>query len=199
MIPTVLAHDDLHVFQLVDTALETGQTVIFPTDTVYGMGGNPWDERALARVRTLKRRSADQPFTLHLATVDDIDRYACLDQGLRVRIARLLPGPYTLLLPASAAAPRCSVREKIVGVRVPCHPFFESIMRRLARPLFGTSVNVSGETALVDVDAIIDRFNNVDLIVTGPVGLAPSAILDLTVDPPRVVRGTCPEEVLGSL
>jgi L-threonylcarbamoyladenylate synthase len=193
MIPTVLTHDDPRVLSSVDAALETGQTLIFPTDTVYGIGGNPWDERTLARVRTLKGRPVDRPFTLHLPRVTDVDHYARLDGRLRARIARLLPGPFTCLLPASAVAPPSSVQRATVGIRVPDHVFFRSVVARLERPLFGTSVNVSGEPPMVDVDEIIDRFGEVDLIVTGPVGLAPSTILDLTVDPPRALRGTLPE------
>ena len=72
MMPRVLSHDDPDLEQELQQALETAQTVIFPTDTVYGIGGNPWDERTLERVRALKARSADQPFTLHLATVADL-------------------------------------------------------------------------------------------------------------------------------
>jgi len=184
----VLPFDDPKVPELVEEALETGKTLIFPTDTVYGIGGNPWDERTLAHVRTLKGRPADRPFTLHLPTIAVIERYAQLDDRLREVIRRFLPGPYTLLLPASTGAPPSAVKDSLVGIRVPDHPFFTDAIARLDRPLFGTSVNPSGEEPINDVAEIIERFGGVDLIVTGPVEGRPSTIVDATADPPRIVR-----------
>ncbi len=195
MMPRVLLHDHPEIGSAVDAALETGQTIVFPTDTIYGIGGNPWDERSLARVRTLKERPADRPFALLLPTCEAIERFVELDRRLRGLVDRLLPGPYTLLLPAAAGGPPSAVREGIVGIRVPDHPFFRRTMARLDRPLFGTSVNRHGEPPLVDIDRIIDRFASVDLIVSGPTGTGPSTILDLTVDPPRIVRGETPSEL----
>jgi len=189
MNPQVIPYDDPQVTALVEEALETGKTLIFPTDTVYGIGGNPWDERTLERVRGLKGRTADRPFTLHLPTTATIERYARLDGLLRDVILRYLPGPFTLLLPASTGAPPSAVKDGLVGIRVPDHPFFTDVIARLGRILFGTSVNVSGEPPINDVAEIIERFGRVDLIITGPVGEHPSTIIDATVDPPRVVRG----------
>jgi len=189
MMPTVLSHDDPDLASSLLRALETAKTLIYPTDTVYGIGGNPWDERTLERVRSLKERPAEQPFTLHLATVAAIEQYAVIDRRRLALIDQLLPGPFTLLLPASADAPPSSVLGGTVGVRVPDHPLFASIMAQLDRPLFGTSVNRHGEPPLNDINDIIDRFSGVDLIISGPVGLGPSAILDLTESPIRVVRG----------
>jgi L-threonylcarbamoyladenylate synthase len=199
MMPRVLPHDDRETLTAVDAALETGQTIVFPTDTIYGIGGNPWDERSLARVRTLKHRPADRPFALHLPTPTSIERYAALDERLRDLIERLLPGPYTLLLPAATGAPPSSVREGRVGVRVPAHPFFQQTLARLDRPLFGTSVNRHGEPPFASIDAIIDRFAAVDLIITGPTGMHPSTILDLTETPPSVIRGDLPDSLRSLL
>jgi len=80
------------------------------------------------------------------------------------------------------------VREGVVGIRVPDHPFFTDLIARLDRVLFGTSVNLSGEPPINDVAEIIERFGRVDLIITGPVEGKPSTIIDATVDPPRIVR-----------
>lgn len=194
--PTVLSSDDRATPDAVALALETGQTMIFPTDTVYGIGGNPWDRRTLDHVRRLKSRPADQPFTLHVCDVDEIPRFArCPEQLLR-RVRRLLPGPYTLLLPATDAAPASTVLNGTVGIRVPDHPFFERVIRQ---PVFGTSVNRHGGPPLNEPADIIETFTEVDLIVTGSVAGAASAILDLTATPIRVVRGAPPPEVLRLL
>ncbi len=199
MMPQVLPHDHREIRAAVEAALETGQTLVFPTDTIYGIGGNPWDERSLDRVRSLKERPTDQPFALLLSTQDAVEKYATLDGRLRRVVARLLPGPYTLLLPAASGAPPASTLDGTIGIRVPDHPFFAKTLASLGRPLFGTSVNRHGEPPLLDVDQIIDRFAAVDLIVTGPIGTDPSTILDLTKESPRIIRGQLPEELQASL
>lgn len=199
MMPRVLPHDDPETPSAVDAALETGQTLVFPTDTIYGIGGNPWDERSLKRVRMLKDRPVDQPFALLLPTRESMERYAALDERLRDLIARLLPGPYTLLLPDAPESPPSAARNGKIGIRVPDHTFFQRTLARLDRPLFGTSVNRHGDPPLVDIDEIIDRFAGVDLIVTGPTGMTSSTILDLTKRPLRLVRGDLPQPLQSLL
>lgn len=198
MIPTVLAYDDPRAPGLILEALETGLTLVFPTDTVYGVGGNPWDEVSLEKVRRLKERSADQPFTLHLGSVDAVETFALVTDRQRAFVRSLFPGPYTLLLAARPSAPASAVQNGAVGVRVPDHPFFARVMATLGRPLFGTSVNPHGRAPLSDVNEIIDRFPSIDLILTGPIGRRPSDIIDMTVDPPRAVRGSLPPQLTSS-
>jgi L-threonylcarbamoyladenylate synthase len=192
MMPRVLSHTDPESVSALQAALEIGQTIIFPTDTIYGIGGNPWDTRCIERVRLLKERPADQPFAILLPTIASLERVAAFDDQVRQWIERLLPGPYTLLLPAAPDAPPATTHNGTIGVRVPAHPFFQQTLAALDRPLFGTSVNRHGEDPLVDVNEIIDRFAVVDLIFTGPTSANPSAILDLTSVPPRAVRGELP-------
>jgi L-threonylcarbamoyladenylate synthase len=196
MMPTVLAFNHPETASVVDMALETGQTIIFPTDTVYGIGGNPWDERTLNHVCRLKHRDRQQPFTLHLHNLADITRYAHCDAGAMHAIEALLPGPYTLLLPASPGAPPSAVFEGKVGIRVPDHPFFAHILKR---PVFATSVNRRNEPPLNDVAEIIEAFTEVDLIITGDVAGVSSAVLDLTQKPYRLIRGTLPQETAQAL
>jgi len=186
MIPTVLSYDHPETAAAVDMALETGRTIIFPTDTVYGIGGNPWDERTLNHVRRLKERTPEQPFTLHLYCVSEIEKYIVPEPALMRMIDQLLPGPYTLLLPASANAPSSTILEGKIGIRVPNHPFFGSIVKR---PVFATSVNRRNAPPLNDVSEIIESFSEVDLIVTGDVAGVSSTILDLTTRPVTLIRG----------
>ncbi len=197
MIPTVLRDDDPRASAAVLEALETGLTIVFPTDTIYGIGGNPWDDAVVAKVRALKGRTSDQPFTLHVATVLELERYAVIPDRLRPIVNGLLPGPYTLVLPARPEAPPCSVVSGTVGVRVPRHRFFASVLPA-GRALFGTSVNAHGEAPLREVDEMIDGFPSVDLVIVGAVGGAPSDILDLTAVPPRALRGRLPESLWTS-
>lgn len=196
MMPIVLSYDHPDTISAVHIALEMGQTLIFPTDTVYGIGGNPWDERTLTHVRRLKARSLDQPFTLHLWSTEPVDDFADCTPQLRTLIRKLLPGPYTLLLPAGSRAPSSAVADGKIGIRVPAHPFFVTSLRR---PVFATSVNRHGEPPLNDVGDIIESFSEVDLIITGDVSGETSAILDLTQQPYRVLRGALSEAELRLL
>ncbi len=194
MNPIVLPDDSPEVFTALRDILETGGVVIFPTETVYGIGGNPWDEGALGRVRRMKGRPEDQPFTLHLPSVTAVERFGLLDPQTREIVEHFLPGPYTFLLPALPGAPESAVKDGKVGIRVPAHRFFSAVLARLDRVLFGTSVNRSGEPPLVGLSEIIERFSEVDLIVSGPIESGiPSAVIDLTVDPPLALRGELPE------
>jgi L-threonylcarbamoyladenylate synthase len=192
MIPTVLSFRHPDTPSAVDAALETGRTLIFPTDTVYGIGGNPWDQRTLHHVRRLKERDPEQPFTLHLCHVSEIAGYTqCSPAQMRI-VEQLLPGPYTLLLPAAATSPPATVHGKKIGIRVPDHPFFRD---SLSRPVFGTSVNRRGMPPINDVAEIIETFTEVDLIISGDVPGVSSTILDLTERPVRLIRGTVPDSV----
>ena len=196
MIQVVKETDD-SLYDLLRTLFETGGTLIFPTDTVYGIGGSPWDERALAQVRRMKGRPEVQPFTLHLPSIEAIERFARVDAHTQRVLTRFLPGPITFILPARDDAPPSAVAKGKVGIRVPAHPFFQSIMSRLDRPLFGTSVNRSGEAPLVSVEKMIEQFSGVDLLVEGQPGAGvPSAIIDLTTDPPQALRGEIPQGLI---
>ena len=191
MIPTVLSYDHPETAAAVNMALEIGQTIVFPTDTVYGIGGNPWDERTLNHVRRLKERTPEQPFTLHLCCVSEIEKYIVPQPSVMRTIEQLLPGPYTLLLPASPNAPSSTILEGKIGIRVPNHPFFSSILKR---PIFATSVNRHNAPPLNDVSEIIESFSEVDLIITGEVAGVSSAIIDLTEVPYRAIRGALSED-----
>ena len=198
MIPQLIRSDDPKITDAIRDALAGGGVIVFPSDTVYGIGGNAWDDRSVAKARRLKHRPADQPFALHLAAIDRVEPFARLESRQRRWIERLLPGPYTLLLVADAA-PTCSVKDGRVGVRVPDHPFFSRVMAEVGIPLFGSSVNRSGEPPLVGIDEMIEQFPDVDLVVEDAVKKtkpqeqpSASAVLDLTAEPPVALRGALP-------
>jgi len=193
----VVKESDERLQGMIQALLETGGTLIFPTDTVYGIGGGPWDERTLAHVRRMKGRAASQPFTLHLPLIEAIERFAHVDERMRRVLARFLPGPITFILPASKNAPAATVLKGKVGIRVPAHPFFQLTMRELDRPLFGTSVNRAGEAPLHSIEMMIEQFSGVDLLVEGETetGVPPGTI-DLTTDPPQALRGKLPKDLM---
>lgn len=172
--------------------------MIFPTDTVYGIGGNALEKSVTDRIYRVKQRSKEKPLTLHLFSVERINQYV-VDMTERQRriIDDLLPGPYTIILPASSEAPEVSVGpEKRVGIRVPDSDSFRELEDMIDYPLVGTSVNKSGEPPMTDFDKIVDQYGGlVDLFIRSEEGLnnKSSTVLDISYNPPKVLRGTYPE------
>lgn len=184
--------------------VRAGGLIVFPTDTVYGLGADASNERAIERIYALKGRSRGQPLSLHLASVDQISPYcAPLSDRQRRWIERLLPGPYTLILPASSEAPRASLNASgAVGLRVPASRTFQQLANALERPLVGTSVNRSGEPPLMRLEEIEETFGHaVELIITidEPMSGKSSTVIDLTGVHPAILRGELPPELLAKV
>jgi L-threonylcarbamoyladenylate synthase len=174
-----------------------GELIIFPTDTIYGLGCHAFNSHALQKIYALKGRDPQRPLSTHLQSLAEIARYCeplTAQQNQWVR--QLLPGPYTVILQASKNAPAASVNpEGKVGLRVPQSASFRCVTQAANVPLVGTSINRSGEPALLDIDKIIEAFGAlVDLIIVTEEAMSneSSSVIDLTETKPRVVRGTLP-------
>jgi len=172
--------------------------MIFPTDTVYGIGGNALEKSVTDRIYRVKQRSKEKPLTLHLFSVESVHQYVVdISERQKRIIDDLLPGPYTLILPASSQAPEVSVgTEKKVGIRVPGSDSFRELEDLIDYPLVGTSVNKSGEPPMTDFDRIVDKYGGlVDLFIKSEEQLndQASTVLDISYNPPKVLRGTYPE------
>jgi L-threonylcarbamoyladenylate synthase len=181
---------------LIAEVISRGSLIVFPTETVYGLGCAAENDEAIARLYRLKQRERGKPLALHLGLVEELFRYAIVGERERRWIERLLPGPYTLILGASQQAPPVAVRAGKVGIRVPASEAFQQIAAAAGQPLGGTSANRSGESAVVAPPEAIERFSNVvELIITvdEPISGQSSAVFDLTEDPPRALRGELPE------
>lgn len=183
--------------QRIRNTVEAGGLIVFPTDTIYGLGCDAFNADAIERIYQLKVRPSDQPLSVHLARTEDLDRYAEIEDAQRPRIERLLPGPYTVILMALPEAPSdCVSPDGKIGLRVPDSPAYRAVSEAAGCPLVGTSVNRSGQLSLNDIDAIQAQFgDDVDLIVASDASLsgAGSTVIDLTVEPPVALRGDLPQ------
>ncbi|MFQ6117508.1 MAG: L-threonylcarbamoyladenylate synthase, partial [Candidatus Bipolaricaulia bacterium] len=131
--------------ELIAEVVSRGGLIVFPTETVYGLGCAAQDREAIARLYRLKRREREKPLALHLGRVEDLFKYALVGERERRWIERLLPGPYTLILRAARDAPPVAVRGGKVGARVPASAAFQRIAAAAGVLLAGTSANRSGE------------------------------------------------------
>jgi tRNA threonylcarbamoyl adenosine modification protein (Sua5/YciO/YrdC/YwlC family) len=181
----------------VDT-LRKGGVIAYPTDTVYGLGCDIFQKKAIERIYMMKQMKDDQPLAFVCADLSDIARYALVeDRSYRV-MRRLLPGPYCFILPATREVPKLlMMKRKTVGIRVPAHPVPQALLRALGNPIVSTSATSRGET-LNDPADIDLAFPQLDLILDAGYGLLePSTVVDMTGDEPEIVReGVGPAEAI---
>ena len=176
-----------------------------PTDTLPGLHARADRPDAVARILDIKGRADDKPLLLLAATTEAALALAA-DPGEEARryVARCWPGPFTLILPAGPAAPGDALRgRETVAVRVPAPEGLRSLIEVAGGPLVSTSANVAGEppatdleTALAVCGEVVDLVADIDWSDAGRPPTGPSALLDLCVWPPAVVRAgaTLPPE-----
>lgn len=182
--------------------LRAGGIIVFPTDTVYGLGVDAFNPSAVRRVYEVKRRVADLPLPLLLGDVCQVDALAEAVPGFaRFMAERFWPGGLTIVLPKSALLPSHLGRGATVAVRVPRHAVALDLIARLGRPLVGTSANISGQPSVLTAGEARQQLGSeVDLIIDGgkcPGGVE-STIIDATGEVPVVVRrGIITERAIG--
>lgn len=179
-------------------ALHSGAIMLYPTDTVYAIGCDMNDKSAVQRVRQLKQMANDKPLTFLCSSLSNISDYAMVtDQAYRI-MKRLIPGPYTFLLPATKLVPKLvsSPKRKTTGIRVPDHPICQNLLQTLDNPIISTSAHLPDEegslpTLGLEKARLFDELDKlVDIIIDteDEPGTKVSTILDMTTDPPVVVR-----------
>src|SRR5262245_41001462 len=131
--------------QAVEVLRDDG-VIVYPTDTVYGLGCDVTSKRAVERVYQLKRMKEDHLVAFVCADLGDIARYAVVDDRAYRVMKRLLPGPYTFILQATRDAPRTVMQKKrkTVGIRIPNHPVALALVKELGSPIVSTSAVLEG-------------------------------------------------------
>ncbi len=166
-----------------------GGTVIFPTDTVYGIGCDPVDRAAVERIYALKGRPRAKPLVLHLGSVTEALEYAPENELAHLYAGAMLPGPLTLVVARPAHVPSAvTAGLPSVGLRVPAHALSLVIFERCG-PLAATSANRSGAEPYTGT-GVLAGLGEADLLVdAGPTPLgAESSVLDVTGREPRLLR-----------
>ena len=173
--------------------LRAGGLVAFPTETFYGLGANGLDAAAARRVFAAKGRPASMPLLL---LVDSRAMAAVVATAIPAHAAELMdrhwPGALSLVLPASPSVPgEVTAGTGTVGVRVSAHPVARALVRALGEPVTAPSANPTGGSPPVTAEQVLAHFEGVIELVldAGPTpGGAPSTVLDVTVNPPRLLR-----------
>lgn len=183
-------HPEPRKIQRAVQALNAGEVIAYPTDTVYGLGCDISNKKAADRLYQLKGMDRSHPLAIVCPDLSEIAKYAIVDNAVYRVLKRFLPGPYCFILEATREVPRLlQTKRKTIGIRVPNHEIVRRIVIDLGRPIISTTAAREGAQPHVDPSEIDDDFPGLGLVLDGGAGgLVPTSVIDLTVQPPEVIR-----------
>jgi tRNA threonylcarbamoyl adenosine modification protein (Sua5/YciO/YrdC/YwlC family) len=171
--------------------LQSGGVIIYPTDTIYGIGCDIFNKEALERVYSIKHEAGTKLFSFICSDLKDISKYAKVSDYAYKAMKKLLPGPYTFVLPAAKEVPKTLwTKRNTVGIRIPDNTIALTLTKELGHPIVSTSVTSRKGEVLYDPAEIKAIFNTqVDLMLShGALNGKASSIVDLSGEQPEVLR-----------
>lgn len=189
-------------FERITKVLKDGGVIIYPTDTVYGMGcdiNNPKAIQRIAQIKGIKQENAN--FSIICNSMSNLSEYARINNTTFKMMKKNLPGPFTFILPASSQVPKYfKSKKKTVGIRVPDHYIPLGIVQELGNPIMTTSIHDEDDVIeyTTDPELIHEKFKNkVDLVIDGGYGNnQASTIVDCTTEDFEIIRSGIGEIIL---
>jgi tRNA threonylcarbamoyl adenosine modification protein (Sua5/YciO/YrdC/YwlC family) len=183
-------HPEPRKIQRAVDALLAGEVIAYPTDTVYGLGCDIQNKKAADRLYQMKGIDRTHPLAFLCPDLSEIAKYAIVDNQVYRVLRRFLPGPYCFVLEATREVPRLlQTKRKTIGIRVPAHEVIRHVVRGLGRPVISTTAQRVGAQPHVDPREIDDDFSGLGVVLDGGAGgVTPTTVIDLTVQPPMIVR-----------
>lgn len=184
-------HPQPRLIRRVADALRNDGVIVYPTDTVYGLGCDINSKKALERVRRIKKIDNKRHLSFVFADLKTIAHYAQVDDNSYRILKRYLPGPYTFVLKATRLVPRIVLTKRNeVGIRIPDNRICQALVQELGNPILSSSVRLPDDQLLDHPGEIESLYKGqVDLVVDGGTFLPePSSIISLLDDVPQVVR-----------
>jgi tRNA threonylcarbamoyl adenosine modification protein (Sua5/YciO/YrdC/YwlC family) len=173
--------------------LSKGGLIIYPTDTIYGLGCDIYEHKAVERICRIKQidpQKAQLSFVCY--DLSDLSRYTkSIGTPLYRMLKHYLPGPYTFILPASKEVPKILQSKKnTIGLRIPNNLIARTIVKELGHPILSTTLPGTMVEEYTDPELMHDNFNKlVDVVVDGGIGgMVPSTVVDCTGDEPVLIR-----------
>ena len=171
--------------------LQRGGIIAFPTDTGYALGCDLYSKKAIDKIYFVKKRDRKKPLSVICADLKELSQFAIVSNRVYRDMRRLLPGPYTFVLPATRLVPKLLVSSRSsVGIRVPANPVSLALVNALKHPLVGTSCTSPEGEPLTDpaqIEKVLGK--SIQLILdTDHVPSEPSTVIDFSVAEPVVVR-----------
>lgn len=187
----ILSADHPVVFKHAIDILKHGGTVVFPTDTVYGLAALPFHEAYVERLYVIKGRNSTRAIALLISELSELEKVSVATSELAIKLAeQFWPGPLTLVVPRHPDLPEVLAPLPTVGVRVPDHPVALNLLG-ITGPLAVTSANLSGqESTKTAQEALLQLQGRVDLIIDGgrSPGGVPSTVVDCTTPDLKILR-----------
>lgn len=172
--------------------LAAGELVSFPTETVYGLGGDARNARAVAGIYAAKGRPKFNPLIVHVHSLDAAERYAVFDDTARALAAQFWPGPLTMVLPLRADGGICDLVTAglaTVAIRLPAHPVARALLAAFDGPLAAPSANPSGKISPTSAQHVIQGLSGrIAAIVDGGICAVGVESTILALDPPAILR-----------
>jgi tRNA threonylcarbamoyl adenosine modification protein (Sua5/YciO/YrdC/YwlC family) len=171
--------------------LNDGGLIVYPTDSVYGLGCNLFNKNAVEKIYHCKGNDKRKLLSFICPDLKGITEYAYVSNAAYKVMRHLLPGPYTFILNATRQVPKILLeKRKTVGIRVPDNVVCQGLLAEFGKPIISTSACLSDQEFLSDPDEIASTFEHiVDLFLdSGPGSLEPSTIIDFTQEEPVIVR-----------
>lgn len=176
--------------------LERGGVIIYPTDTLYGIGGNALDKKAISRILEIKERPISKPLSIIVRNIRWAKGLAYISKRQEEILERIWPGKVTAVLSKREIVPDVLTGGyKTVGIRIPDSSLTDQLLKLFGYPLVSTSANLSGREPTQDINKIIDIFSKKltrqpDLVLDAGVlpKSEPSTVLDLTTNKPKILR-----------
>jgi len=173
-------------------ALEAGEIIAYPTDTVYALGCDLANKKAIDRLYQVKGMDPGQPLAFICPDLADLSKYAVVDNHAYRLLRRVLPGPYTFVLTSTREVPKMlhTSDRRTVGIRVPDAPIIVDVVRALGRPVISTTAHKPGdEHMVIDARDIEPTFPGVTLVLDGGLGgREPTTVVDLSHGSIDIVR-----------
>lgn len=185
--------------------IKSGEVVVFPTETVYGLGANAFDSKAVRKIFEAKGRPMDNPLIAHIADISWIDDLAVdISDNAKAVINEFMPGPITVILKRSKAVPNeVTAGLDTVGIRFPKHSVARQFIKACGVPIAAPSANTSTKISPTKAEHVLeDMYGRIPLILQGgdcEVGIE-STIVDMTADIPTILRpGAITAEMLAKV
>jgi len=178
--------------------IKRGGVVVYPTDTLYGLGCDALNPTAIEHVFTLKKRAFSNPLSIAVNSIGMLERYAHLDERGRELLERFLPGALTAVLPKKDLPDILTSGKGAVAVRIPDSEAALALIEACGVPITATSANLSGERPPISVEEVLEQIQKADTVLDNGVleSREPSTIVDLTGEPKIIREGRIPNSEL---
>ncbi len=196
--PEVSSPEIINIDKKLDSAIARakkfyleGTVFIYPTDTIYGFGANPFNEDAVKRIDTIKGRRDSKPYILMIDGIDTLVKYIDIKSEKHLDfLLAIWPNPVSVILNLNSRT-RSILNQKTAAFRIPNHRFCLKLLQQIKMPLISTSVNKSNKEPLIEISMIKDTFGSeVDAIFYSDKKsfITASTLIDLSNSDPRLIR-----------